>query len=271
MSEIVLADNYEIVTQQGRVEFKGYEQMKESVIKLSKQLETVEATEENVKESKRLLAEINKQLKIINDQRKQSKAILLEPYQVMENQVKEIEEILKTPTEQIRYQIRELEDKERDEKRDKLEELFNKRIKNYSISDVFTFDDFIKPQHLNKSTSLKSVEAEMTEFMEQTQNDIKVIYNLENSGAVMVEYKECMNLSTAMNIVKEREERERQLEAIRKQREEEAEKKRQELQGQSKIEPAEKSYSFVIKGDKNAQLVELLLEKADIDFEKVEM
>lgn len=260
-NQLIIPANYHITTEVGSVEFVGFEDMKAGVQRLADRIKTVEVTEENVQESKRLVAEVNKAMANVNDERKMAKAQLLEPYQNLENQIKELETILAEPVGIVREQLRHLEELERQEKANKIEDLFNKRVDGFGIGDIVSFDDFFKPAMANKSTTLKSIESDMVDFMNGVKADRSVIETLPNSGAVMAEYLHSFNLASAMNKVKQREESEARMKQLEAER---AERKRVKPEP-VKTEPVA---HFIITGEKDIQLVELLLEKASIKFER---
>ena len=256
-NEIIIPQHYEIITSSGTIEFVGYEDIKASVTNLAEHVQNMEVTDENVKESKKLLAEVNKAMGSINKARIEAKNELLAPYVTIENQVKEIEEILKIPTSVVRSQISELDEKERDAKFEKLKEIFLKRSKSYKFPEFINFDSFVTNQHLNKSTSIKKVEEEMVTFLESTKSDIAVINSMDNSESILEEYTSSLNLAQAITTVKTRLERE---ETIR------AHKAEIDAKKKVKPEPVERVVSFIVTGDKDIQLAQMILEKADISF-----
>src|SRR5690625_3969254 len=205
MAGLMIFDHDQINVQKGIVEFNGFEKLKQEALQLSEQIQQVEVTDENIQSSKKLLAAVNKRVKEMEDRRISIKKEMLEPYNEFERQVKEIVNIVKDADNLVREQVRGLEEQERMEKREKIKEIFDKRIKQYTFSEVFTFDHFITPKHLNKSSSIKSVESEMVDLLEKKESDMKVIDNLPNRHDVLMEYIDTKDLSVAINIVNDRE------------------------------------------------------------------
>lgn len=257
--------NYDIITTSGSIEFKGFDQMKESAMKLAEHVKEVQVTEENVKESKKLLANINKELGNIDKRRIEAKKELLQPYENLDSQVKEINKVIGEASNIVKGQVTELAQAERDEKEAKILEVFNKRIKNYNFKDMFTFDDFLKPAHLNKSMSMNKVEEEMVQWLTAIDNDIQVIKGLSNGDEVLTEYRETKDISVAMNIVNKRQEQlKRSQEAIEKS------KSNKEKQREAEDKKTSQSSLFRITGEKNIKLVELLLKESDVEFERID-
>ncbi|HSW76591.1 MAG TPA: DUF1351 domain-containing protein [Candidatus Saccharimonadales bacterium] len=201
-NEIVFPES-EITVQPGNIVFNSYLAIKEQAEVLAEKIKTVEVTEENVKESKKLLAAINKKVKELEDGRISVKKMLLEPYQNFEDQVKEIVTIVKDADEVVRLQVKHLEEAERKEKHGILEGLFNNRIIHYPFKNLFSFQDFMKPKHLNKAVSIRAVEEEMVYFLERLNSDLKAIEGMVDSEQVLTAYKELKDLGAAITLVAE--------------------------------------------------------------------
>lgn len=247
----------QIQVEPGLIQFEAYESIKQQALELAANIENVEVTDENIKVSKKLLATVNKRVKEMEDHRIAIKKEILQPYNHFENQIKEIVSIVKDADNIVRDQIRELEEKERDEKRSLVEALFEKRIKHYSFGDVFTFEKFIKPVHLNKSVSMKIIEHEMVGWLEKIDEDLKAINSLPNSDAILTEYYDTKDVGVAIRIVNERE----QLKQKMKQT----------------VEPVKKAvsnaYNITLSSDTDLMVVEMFMQLKNIKYtiEKVEI
>lgn len=251
-TELMLFDESQIVVKQGVVEFKGFEKLKQEALRLSEQIEQVEVTDENIQGSKKMLAAVNKRVKEIENRRIAIKKEMLAPYDEFEKQVKEIVSIVKTADGVVRQQVKDLEERERMVKETKLAEIFVKRIRQYDSLDAFNFQHFIKPQHLNKSTSLISVENEMVEWLEKKESDMKVILSLPNSHDVLMEYLDTKDLSIAINIVNEREERKKQLEQV--------------APVKKAVEKVGQAFVITLTDEKDLLLVEMFMQQNNINY-----
>lgn len=205
MGELMAFNPSNIVVKPGSVLFKDYETIKNQATILAAHMEAVEVTEENIKHNKKLLAQVNKVIKEIDSGRIEIKKQMLASYEQFENEVKEITRIVKQADNTIRQQIRTLEEIERDEKREVIRELFNKRIKQYDFEKWFTFEHFLQSKHLNKTTSMTSIENDMVEWLEKIHTDLAAIELLPNKLDVFTEYVNIRDLSKAIHIVKQRE------------------------------------------------------------------
>jgi hypothetical protein len=201
---------------QGYVNFKAYEVLKTQAQTLADQIATVEVTEDNVRLSKKLLAEVNKRVKDLEDRRISIKKAMLEPYQEFEDQVKEIVGIVKHADAIVRDQVKGLEEKERQEKESVIWDIWDKRIKQYSFYDIIPFTDFLQSKHLTKSMTLQAVEKEMVQFLEKIESDMKVLEQLPEVDNHINAYLNTYDLGLAMQIVKQEQERKSQIEQARK-------------------------------------------------------
>lgn len=237
---------------QGSVVFGAYHELKEQAVALAQQIATVEVTEDNIKMSKKLLAEVNKRVNALEDKRKEIKKTMLEPYQGFEEQVKEIVAIVKDADALVRNQVNEMELMERMEKESKIWDIWDKRINQYSFKDIVPFQDFIKPKHVNKTTSLVAVEKEMVQFLEKVENDMQVLYQMPEVDNHINAYLNTFDLGQAMLIVKQEQERKAKIQL-----------------GIKKSAPSEKiAYLVSIKvhNQKELKLLEMILQENQFEY-----
>jgi len=249
--------NLEITYSPGVVDFKGYRALMNSAQQLVAELQNVEVTPENVKESKRLRAAVNKRLHELSDKRIEIKNAVLQPYDQFQNQLKEITDVVSEANKIVDSQIRELDEIERVEKTKQVESIFDQHR---SMYDDFPFgfgellDD--EPSILNKTYSTPKAEQTIAEWINGKQQDIKVIKTLPNSKEVMTEYLGNGGLlSSAMATVSTREEQEvKAKEIIQKS------KARNEVQ--------EFHATFTVFDEKDAEIIEMFIETHNIKFKK---
>jgi hypothetical protein len=198
---------------QGKVDFPEYQALKDQAEKLAHEIANVEVTHENIKTSKKMLAAVNKSLKELESRRIHIKKLILEPYQVFEDQVKHIIAIVKEADEIVRDQVRAMEEAEREEKQEKLMDLFQKRIVHYSFRDLFTFKDFFHPRHLNKTSSIEMVEKEIIDFLEKVSRDLNAIEKMPDAEAVLCHYTQVKDVAAAITLYAQEKQRKEQIEA----------------------------------------------------------
>jgi Protein of unknown function (DUF1351) len=252
----------QIIVTQGLVKFTEYEKIKDQATALAEQIKTVEVNEDNIKESKKLLAAVNKRCKELEDERIRIKKLMLEPYQEFEGQVKEIVSIVKEADNEVRQQVKRLEEMDRMTKYNDLDEIFQKRLQHYkTLEDLILFDHFVEPRHLNKTTSLDSAENEMIVFLEKTRMDFEAIASMNYSSDILNAYMDSFNLAAAMQKVNQEWERKKAIEnsnAIKKQ-------------------PAENFIAYLVTvkvyTQKELKLLEMILQENEFEFitDKVEL
>jgi hypothetical protein len=252
MNEIKL-DVDQIVITPGSIVFNEYKAIKNQAQKLADQIVKVEVNDENLKQSKKLLAAVNKRLTELEDKRKSVKKAMLEPYEVFEDQVKEIVGIVKEADAEVRKQVKDLEEAERQEKEDRLKQIFNERIKFYDFSKLVQFNDFLKPEYLNKSKSINSIEEEMVQFLEKIETDIKVMNTMEKAERIVSAYFSTFDVVQAIDQINKEDERTKEIEAS----------------GAIKKSPAEK-IAFVLSvqvyNQKELKFLEMLLKENGFKF-----
>lgn len=199
-SELMALDVEQISLQQGNIYFPEYKKLKQQAQELAEWISNITVDPENVKENKRLLAAVNKSVNELETRRKAIKNCMLEPYNEFEQQVKEIVGIVKDADEVVRQQVKALEEQERQAKKATIEDLFNKRIVHYSFRDLFTFDDFLKPQHLNKTVTIDSVEKDIVSFLSKITADLKAIESMPESKDVLSCYLDTKDLAAALTL-----------------------------------------------------------------------
>lgn len=197
-------ENAIIMYKEGSIHFNNYETILAEAQELAEHISSVEVTEESVKETKKMLAAVNKKVAELEDGRKQIKREVLSPYEEFEKKVKTITSVIKEADSMVRSQVRELEEQEREAKKEEIISLFAKRAVNYpTLSMLFPFD-FIKSQHLNKTYSMNKVEADMVEWFETMKKHIEYISGLVNSYDILAEFIKTQDLFQSITIVEER-------------------------------------------------------------------
>ena len=239
----------------GSISFKSYQKLKKEALKLSERVSDVKVTEENVKESKKLVAAVAKRIKELQDQRILIKKTMLEPYEVFEEQVKEIVQIVNESEDLVRTQIRELEEQERETKRAFIEELFNKRISLYSFKNLFQVEDFLQSKHLNKTSKIESVEKEMVEFLEKIEKDLTLINTMENKERLLSLYLDVKDITIVLTQANQEKARLEQIRAS------------QAVSSKSES----KSFTFTVYDEKDFKLIKMFMDQNNIKFHAPEV
>lgn len=240
----------------GNVSFVNFEQYKENAQEIAEFINQFELTDSNVKEAKNMLARSRKVVQALDKHRIEIKKAMLSPYDEFAAQITELKKIVDDADAKVRARIKAFENQEREEKKQKIMEVWEKRIVMYDLDEIpDLFDKWLTPQHLNKNMSMKKVEANMTEFLEKVQADIEALNTFEDRTVMIADYLKCFNLPEVFANVRAREEREEQAKRVAEALNEEA-------------EPEEPTAVFVIKGQKDIVAAEALLKANGIEFEK---
>lgn len=252
--------NFEIIEKQkdvtyevAKVSFPAYEEYKQKAGEVAEYVRSVVVSPENIKEAKEVLAQSRRLTDRLNRARIDMKKEILKDYMTVESQIKEVTSIVDQADQELRGKVRELDQAERDAKQARIREIWNARIFNYpEIHDMIpdAFDRWLTPKHLNKSTSMKNVEEDMTEWMERTRQDMRAAEAIS---------KECLvhyitgngSLSDAIESAKLVEAAEKYLD----------ERDKEDI---ATVAVA----SFVVTGKKDIELTERLLTENEINFIK---
>lgn len=170
-------------------------------------IENQVATEDTVKTLKALRAELNKEAKEFESQRKAIKEKVLDPYTDFENIYKE--EIIskyKGADEVLKVKINDFEMKIKTERKASLEEYFKELVDMEQI-DWLTFDRL--EININLSTSEKKYKEGILADVQKIVDDIALISEDKHSAEMMVEYKKTLNVAQSIRTVRERKEEER--------------------------------------------------------------
>lgn len=241
-----------IIYTPGTVRFPEFEDYIAKAQAVAEVLNSTTLTEENVQEVKLSLANARKIVNALETRRKEVKAAILEPYTVLEKQVKIITGIINSADDELRAKVKEMEEREREEKKGVLREIWDKRIPMYKFPEYISdpFDRWIQPQHTNKTYPISNAEKDMTSWMEQRERDCESIMGMDAAGYIMEAYTQSLDLACAINTG-----------TARKKKVEEINTKVPE----SKKEPCA---IFYITGDTAIKFVELLLKNNNIDYRK---
>lgn len=203
MNELVLP-NIDIVTDNQQIILVGYETLDKQLDQLGEYLSSVEVTQENIKENKKLVAQVRKACNDLNTRRIAFKKEYMKPLTTLENQIKQLDQKAKHFEDHVRDQIKELEEKEREEKYQTILDLFNKRLRIYGSDALYPFKSFFYRSYLNKSYSMNKIEEEMVEWFENRQNDINALIGYsetikQSKDEVIAYYLECNNLTVTIS------------------------------------------------------------------------
>lgn len=241
-----------LIVDPGTIVFPEYQRIKDGAIKLSKEISNLEVTEVNAKTAKELVAAVRKEVVNLNTERIKIKKQMNQPYEEFAGQIKEIDNIVSDAEQIVRNQLKELEEQAREDKEKEIKELFERRVRLYDFSGMFNYKSFLKPRHLNKSTSLNKVEEEMVIWLENVNESINGIADLDHSTEILVEFQSTLDFVKAVNIVNERYQ------------------KISEVKKSSSINTKSAEIHYILEDEKDAKLLEMFMETQNIKYKKYE-
>ena len=151
----------------------NYEELKTEIQGKANDYMNLVYTADQVKDAKKDRANLNKFVEALESKRKEIKKQITEPYSAFEKQEKELVGIVNKAIANIDTQIKGYEEATRQEKLEKVKEIYAKTIG--GLADVVTFDKIFKESWLNVSTTFKSITKEITEIRDKVDNDLFVI------------------------------------------------------------------------------------------------
>lgn len=230
-----------------KVSFTSFDVYKGQATEIAKYIRTLDVSPDNVKDVKATLAKARKVTDRLNRARIDIKREILKNYNIFEAQVKELDAIITDAESELRTKVKALEEQERREKAAALYDIFQKRVEMYV--DIKTllpdaFETWLKPSHLNKTTTLKAAEEDMVKWLEEVTAAIGTARSMGEE--YLAEYVLQGNLATAIQAVLAR-------------------KAVQDVISSQDLEGEEKAL-FEVKGPKDIKMVEMFMEQNQINY-----
>lgn len=176
----------------------NYEELKTEIQKKANDYMNLVYTADQIKDAKKDRAKLNKFVTALEDKRKEIKKQVMQPYTAFEKQKKELIGIVNQAVANIDTQIKGYEEAVRQEKLEKVKEIYQKTIGD--LDRAVPFEKIYKDSWLNVSTTLKSVTTEIAGIRDKVDSDLKVI-NADTSPYVFEmkeEYLKAFDLNAAM-------------------------------------------------------------------------
>lgn len=205
------------------------EHLKELSLEVDKKVEKTKGlvcTEENVKTIKQIRADLNKEFKEVEVQRKIVKEQILAPYMQFEEIYKTyISDKYKSADSDLKAKIDLTENELKTKKEQEIKDYFEE----YKNANKVDFIEYGQAKiNVTLSASMKSLKEQAKAFIDKIVDDLKLIETQEHKAEILVEYKQSLNVSNAITTVTNR------FKAI------EEEKKRQEQLKQRQLEEAQR-------------------------------
>lgn len=175
----------------------NYEELKANLVASVEHYKTLVYTEEQIKAAKEDRAKLNKLKQQLKDRLKEVETEFLAPFETFRAQVTDLIKIIDEPVAVIDAQIKEVETKEKNEKRDKINELFAELKK--QAPPWLKLDSIYNPRWENKTFSIKNVESEIADKITEINKAVETLDSLPAFGFEAVEeYKRTLDVNRAI-------------------------------------------------------------------------
>lgn len=212
----------------------NFEELKSEITNKANDYMSLVYTPDQMKEAKKDRAALRKFITALEDKRKEIKKQVMIPYTDFEEKEKELISIVNQAVSNIDTQIKAYDESIRQEKLEKVKEIYAKTIG--GLADIVTFDKIFKKSWLNVSTTLKSITNEITEVRDKIDNDLVVI-NADTSPyayEMKEEYLKNFDLTAAVNKKQQLEETAKKKALFEEQQRQEEAQRKQQLEEEAK-------------------------------------
>ena len=212
----------------------NFDELKTELAEKVQEYEITIYSEDQIKEAKADRAALNKLKKALNDERIRREKEYMKPFAEFKAQVAEVIGIIDKPVFLIDQQIKTYEERRRQEKEEEIRGL----LKTYEIPYGIDPERIFGESWLNASVSMRNIKLEIQDLINNIMADIKTLEELpEDKDLAISAYVESLNLRTALQRVRDEQDRRAKLEKIRQELEAAAAKAEQEKQEAPKPEP----------------------------------
>lgn len=181
------------------------EHLKELSMEIDKKVENAKAlicTEDNVKTIKQVRADLNKEFKEVEQQRKKVKEQVLAPYMKFEEIYKQyISDKYKSADVDLKQKVDSVENELKAKKEQEIKNYFEE-YKNENNIDFIAYEQ--ARINVTLSASMKSLKEQVKQFIDKVSDDLKLIDTQEHKAEILVEYKNTLNVSNAITTVTNR-------------------------------------------------------------------
>lgn len=189
-------------------------------------------TEESKVIAKKEVAALRKMKNAIDEKRKEVKNQCLEPYREFEEKAKDLMSLIEEPIQLIDSQVKAFEEKRKEERRNKVCELYNSMIGD--LSEYIPLNKIYDAKWENASRTMKSIEEDLCKIMDSTRMAVDAISSMTSDkvGDALEYYKRTLDMAGSVKMINDYEQqkteiivqeqkRREQEDALRRQKEEE--------------------------------------------------
>lgn len=194
-----------IVRNNGTIDF-NFEDIKDALASELELYKNLVFTEDTKADAKKTVAELRKLKKQISDKRIEVKKLYMQPYTDFEAKVKELDKLINEPIAFITEQIDAFEQKRIEEKRELINEIYLEAVSGREdIAGYAELNRVYDSKWENASTSKKTIQESITNYLDGVTNDIAAIKNMESEyeAKALMRYKETGVLSDALLTIRQ--------------------------------------------------------------------
>lgn len=200
----------------------NYEELKQEIAEKVKTYEVLVYDDTQIKQAKSDRANLNKLKKALNDERIRREKEYMQPFNVFKEQINEIISIIDKPVSMIDNQVKEYEQIQKQEKANKVMEMFNK----LNAYEWLKLQQFADKRWSNSTYTLSKIEQDIKDKLESIAKDLDIISKMPDFSFEATEvYKSTLDLQKSLDEGKRLAEIQVRKEEEEKRRREEAERR----------------------------------------------
>lgn len=227
-TEIIVVKQLPIIEEQLRT-------VQQNIQALVNEVLAMDCTEDTYKEVKKARADLNAQFKELEARRKAVKSQIEAPYKAFETVYKSCAgDIFADADRKLAQKIRAVEDGLREKRAAAVRAYFEEYRESLNLPADLA-DYRYAGINVTLSATEKSLKEQAKEFLDRLRDDLSLIASQPDPDEVLAEYRECRNVASAVQIVRERHAR---IESERRRREEEQEAQRKAQEHAAEVEQA---------------------------------
>ena len=179
------------------IEF-NYEEIKQELLIQLQKYQNIIFEETDIQEAKKTRADLNRLKKQVNDKKIEVKKEFIKPYADFETKIKEIIAMIDKPCLEIDKQIKVFEEKQKEIKRNEIQEIYEKNIKD--LKEILSLQKIWNGKWLNSTYKIRDIELEILGTIDRVKTDLKVIEDMHSEFEIQLKdkYLSTLDLTSAM-------------------------------------------------------------------------
>lgn len=220
----------------GSIEFNN-EELKKNISDQVKEFDGSVFNEDSIQTGKIIVANLRKRKEEAKKVDKQVKTEMLKPYEEFHAKVTELTDLLDKPIDNINTQLDEMEEKRKAEKREQIKATYEELVDGFE--EYIPIEKIYDSKWENKTTTMKSIKAEINKIVDSTAQAITTITNMNSEYVpeALEMYKKDLSVINAIAFINDKEQTKARIleeEKAKRAEEEEREKQRKEQEEERK-------------------------------------